>query len=213
MQQSFVFIFLSDKNIENILNEHALAWRVISPEDPDIYLEEIGVIIDRDRFKFKVGFFKRLFGKYNRNAEVEKEYNVPNLEYLVDGEGEAGSLDELSWHGIHFMLTSTAWEGEFPLNFIAADGKMLEEFLDYALCVCKSDELLTIYKAISQIDENKLKEGFNPDKMMDLNIYPPGWDKYPEEQFLICVKNFENMKCAFKNASEKGLGMLTYFSG
>jgi hypothetical protein len=40
------------------------------------------------------------------------------------GGGSNGNGDELeidkSWHGLHFLLTGSAREGSFPLNFIVA---------------------------------------------------------------------------------------------
>lgn len=28
-----------------------------------------------------------------------------------------------AWHGIHYLLTGTAWEGDPPLNFLVTGGR------------------------------------------------------------------------------------------
>jgi uncharacterized protein DUF1877 len=43
-------------------------------------------------------------------------------ESLLGGVANGNELDvDKAWHGLHFLLTGSAWEGSFPLNFIAAD--------------------------------------------------------------------------------------------
>ena len=40
---------------------------------------------------------------------------------LAQDEVEEASLDK-AWHGIHYLLTGSAWEGELPLGFICQGG-------------------------------------------------------------------------------------------
>jgi hypothetical protein len=51
------------------------------------------------------------------------------------GGGSNGKGDELevdkAWHGLHFLLTGSAWEGSFPLNFIVAGGQEVGDDLGY----------------------------------------------------------------------------------
>ncbi len=99
---------LSDMNIQKVSKEPALIWRVLAPDDPDIFLEE--------KKNNSSGFLFKLFGKKSNPDEVE----IPNL-HLVDGEGLDTDLDK-SWHGLHYLFTQTVWEGEPPLNFIVCGG-------------------------------------------------------------------------------------------
>ena len=52
---------------------------------------------------------------------------VEQLLYASFFGGSSNGHDELevdkAWHGLHFLLTGTAWEGDFPLNFIVSGGR------------------------------------------------------------------------------------------
>ena len=69
------------------------------------------------------GLFGRLLG---RKAPPPPPAPPP-LE-LQPGEGNLGPDGdfEKSWHGIHYLLTGTAWEGDPPLNFLLAGGRELD---------------------------------------------------------------------------------------
>jgi hypothetical protein len=43
-------------------------------------------------------------------------------EWEQGADGDELGVDK-AWHGIHVLLTGTAWEGSFPLNFTVSGGK------------------------------------------------------------------------------------------
>ena len=65
-------------------------------------------------------FFGRLFGD---KARPEPPPTPPLI--LEAGEGALVDLDK-AWHGVHYLLTGTAWEGEPPLNFVVEGGADLD---------------------------------------------------------------------------------------
>src|SRR5262245_51191373 len=101
-----VLTVISDKNIRRVRKNPPLLWRYISPDDPDAYLNAI-------RRPLLVRTFSRLLGRSETPSLPDQE--------LVDGESFAESLDK-AWHGIHYLLTGTAWEGVLPLDFLVRGG-------------------------------------------------------------------------------------------
>jgi len=101
---------VSDSNIQNILNEPALIWRLIAPDDPDTYLEEIASNTNK-------GFFSSLFNKNDNSTSTE----VPDLEF-IQGENEEDDLDK-SWQGIHYCINKSEYEAEPPMDFITLGGE------------------------------------------------------------------------------------------
>ncbi|MCP4976591.1 MAG: DUF1877 family protein, partial [Maribacter sp.] len=90
---------VSDENINNILESPPLVWRLIAPDDPEIYLEAV-------KESSKPGFFGKLFS--SSDAQDSKE--IPCLKY-VEGENIEDDLDK-SWQGIHYCLNKTEYDAE-----------------------------------------------------------------------------------------------------
>src|SRR5512145_3257845 len=94
---------LSDANIRRVLEDPPLVWQAIAPDAPEFY-EAARLAHTRS------GFLSRLFGRARPPAVAA------DLE-LSSFEGDSTDLDK-AWHGIHYFLTGTAWEGEHPDNFL-----------------------------------------------------------------------------------------------
>lgn len=99
---------VSDETIARLHEYPPLVWQVVAPNDPEAAAEAAA--------PRRPGLLARLFG---RPAPPSKP--VPPL-VLGKGEGEGVDLDK-AWHGLHYLLTGTAWEGEPPLNVLAAGGR------------------------------------------------------------------------------------------
>lgn len=93
---------LSDENIEKLLSDPPLVWKVLAPDDPEIY-EEVR------KSKTSIGLFTKLFRK-KRDVEQIK-FEDTSIELGVN-EGADTDLDK-AWHGIHYLLTGSVWEGVY----------------------------------------------------------------------------------------------------
>ncbi|MHC5077311.1 MAG: DUF1877 family protein, partial [Planctomycetota bacterium] len=111
MSMRLAFYTVSDSTIGKLLTEPPLIFRLVAPDDPEMYIE---CILEKN----KPGFIKRLFGISSQQKEVS---DVPDLD-LEKGEGVCIDLDK-AWHGIHYLLTQTDYEGESPLNFLVVGGQ------------------------------------------------------------------------------------------
>jgi len=86
-------------------------------------------------------------------------------------------LDE-AWHGIHFLLTGTAVEGQAPLDFLERGGREVGEVdLGYGPARCfDSAQVRAIAQALAPISAEQLRARFDPERMRMLEIYPDIWD-------------------------------------
>src|SRR5829696_7547426 len=108
---------VSDATIARLVADPPLAWQLVAPDEP-----ERGAAA-RAEMQPRPGCLTRLFGRGGEQSQV-----VPAPLELGPGEGDLGPLGnfEKSWHGLHFLLTGTAWEGEPPLNFLLAGGREID---------------------------------------------------------------------------------------
>lgn len=107
---------LSDENIDKLLSDPPLIWKVLVPDDPEMYE------LERKQNK-RTDFFSKLF-KREGNGGGSK---VANKSFeLSKNEVTDANLDK-AWHGIHFLLTGSTWEGEKPLNFLISGGETIGE--------------------------------------------------------------------------------------
>ncbi|HEG43813.1 MAG TPA: DUF1877 family protein [Phycisphaerales bacterium] len=151
------------------------------------------------------GFFAKLFGRKTKES-------TPLPEYTPGGnEGLNCELDK-AWHGIHFLLTGSALEDNEPLNFLVMGGE------DTVGCdigygpgrMFTSAQVKQIDGALQDISKEEFESRFDPDKMMELDIYPNIWDRPKEEDDSLdyISVSFVEMKQFIRNIAEKNMGML-----
>lgn len=75
---------------------------------------------------------------------------------------------EKSWHGLHFLFTGTAWEGEIPAASLVKGGRELEG----AARVHSPEEAVAFRDFVHGLSEDELRDRFDPDAMTRLDIYP-----------------------------------------
>ena len=166
---------VSDATIERLHADPPLIWQLVLPDQPEAVTEA------RAQMAQQPGFLGRLFG---RRAAPPSPPPSPPLDLQADeGElGEAGNLEK-AWHGIHYLLTGTAWEGDAPLNFLLAGGREVDGIeIGYGPArTFTAAETRDIAVALARVSDEELRRRFAPDEMMRLEIYPEIWDRDPEE--------------------------------
>ena len=188
------FYTLSDGNIDRILADPPLVWKVVAPDDPEIY--------ESTRQAGKPGFLARLMG--------QKQPPAPAPAALVLAEGESMDTDvDKAWHGIHYLLTKTDWGGEFPLNFLVDGGATVGD-IEVGVGPARAfraAEVEAIDRALRGIDEATLRARFDPAEMQALDIYPDAiWRN--EDALDYCIEYFGTLKDFIARAAERRLGML-----
>ena len=195
MSMIFGVVTLSDSNIQRVLSEPPLIWRVLAPDDPDIYFECAPAP--------KVSFFSKLFGQ-----AAPRE--LPEIE-LSSGEGESFDVDK-AWHGIHYLLTKSDWGGEPPLDFIVKGGNEVGAIdVGYGVARAYSSQAVSsISKSLNAFSEDILRSRFDAADMLRLKIYPEIWAR-PQEQDDSCGYVIEYAKALFdfiRKTEKLNLGMV-----
>jgi hypothetical protein len=165
---------VSDGTIARLHADPPLVWQLVTPDEPE------RVTVARAESRSRPGLLARLLG---RGTAPPPEPEPPPLE-LGPGEGDLGALGDMekTWHGVHYLLTGTAWEGEPPLNFLLAGGREVDIEVGQApVRTHTSAETQAIATALSAVSDDELRARYDPAEMMRLEIYPEVWDRRPEE--------------------------------
>lgn len=187
---------VSDATIERLHAHPTLVWQVIAPDDPEPPVPP-GTSAP--------GWLARLFGGGSAPA------SAPAPLILEEGEGVLTDLDK-AWHGIHFLFTGTAWEGEPPLNFLVVGGREVgREEVGYGPArTLTSSETRELATALARMDAADLRARFAPAEMMRLEIYPEIWDRDPSEDDTLgyLMEYLAQLRGAVQTASDRRLGLL-----
>ena len=193
-------VTLGDTNISRVLADPPLVWKVIAPDDPEIYAQARGG-------PAKPGFLSRMFRRSATQSGAELE--------LSRGEGIGTDLDK-SWHGIHFLLNGEAWEGHPPLDFLVASGRQVGDIdVGYGPArVFTAAETKAIYEWLEAITEDDLRARFSPTDMMKKGIYPEIWDRDPKDDDTLgyLIEYYRILRGFLHQAVDGGVGMVVYLS-
>jgi len=121
-----------------------------------------------------------------------------------------------AWHGIHFLLTGSAWEGDEPLNFLVAAGEPLEGTdTGYGEDrVFTSEQVKQIDSALQGISKEEFESRFDPAKMMEEDIYPTIWDRPKDEDDTLgyISEHFLELKQYIHRTAEHNMGIIVGLS-
>jgi Domain of unknown function (DUF1877) len=158
------------------------------------------------------------------DADVARLLSDPNLidDYVGSEEAPEGfspfaELDlDKSWHGIHFLLTGSAWEGEVPLNFLVSGGTPVGEVdLGYGPArALSSADVRVLNSALEALLPAELHSRFAPEAMMAADIYPAIWDRPLAEDDTrdYVVSYYESLREFVSETASAGEALLVFMS-
>jgi hypothetical protein len=121
-----------------------------------------------------------------------------------------------AWHGLHFLLTGTAWEGSPPHCFLLMGGEEVEDVdLGYGPArLLRPPAVRAFATALSALDEETLRSRFDPARMLEIDIYPAIWDRPVEQDDTLgyLLAHFAALRDFVGQASAAGRGLLVYLS-
>ena len=188
-------VTLSDANIERLIADPPLVWQLVAPDDREPYEAARRTGADAP------GLFARLLGK-----RVERPADLK----LGEHEGAHVDLDK-AWHGIHYLLTGTAWEGSPPLSFLLDGGRTAGDLeVGYgAVRMHAAADVKRIHERLHALTDRDLRSRFRPDEMMRLEIYPEIWDRPPEDDDTLgyLMEYVAVLREQVASAAARGLGL------
>ena len=127
----------------------------------------------------------------------------------------AGGFDvDKSWHGLHYLLTGTADEGEGPRSLAIFGG---EEFgpeigIGPARFLTPA-QVREVSLALADFTEAELRANFDPQAMEALRIYPTGiWVRDGEEGLDYLLQYFGGLAKFYADAASRGDAVLQWIS-
>src|SRR5688500_13805426 len=191
---------LSEATISRLHADPPLVWLVVAPDDPDAVARARGA-------PKRPGLLARLF-----RARVEPTASPAIAELVLgEGEGDVGDLDK-AWHGIHYLLTGTAWEGDPPLNFLVTGGREVgDEEVGYGPArTFTPAETREIASALAALSDEQLRARFAPQVMMRLEVYPEIWDRDPADDDTLgyLMEYTGQLRATLASVVERGHGVL-----
>jgi len=172
--------------------------------------EEIQFFLYGPESQPKPSFFARLFGK--------KEEPADTREWTPPAEDEEIYLDK-AWNGLHYLFTLTDFDGEPPLCYLVKGGKEIGAVdVGYGPArALSSAEVDAFYAALSAITPEELKARYDPQKMMELSIYPTIWDRSedPEEKddpLDYLMEYYAILMDFLRKSTEKRVGLIVYYN-
>jgi hypothetical protein len=137
------------------------------------------------------------------------------LRKQLQAEGSGGKQDSTldlnkSWHGLHWLLCESAWEGEEPLRSAILGGEEVGEDLGYgAARVVAPERVREVASALAMLSVAQVMKRFDGKSMDAAEIYPGGFaedDSWAEEM----EENFERLRKFYAAAAKEGDAVLSW---
>lgn len=133
-------------------------------------------------------------------------------EFLYDSPDLRSLAVDKAWHGIHFLLAGSPWEGDWPLGFIMLGDPIGDVDVGYgparALTSARVNE---VHAALAAIDTAALMAAWDADAIRAEEIYAVNPDdRDGEAEYL--GGYYGALKRFIAEASAAGLGMILYIN-
>jgi len=156
------------------------------------------------REKGLVGLILRLFPITitEVSSEPDKPIPVPDPDKTID-------IDKL-WHGLHFLFTGTADEGEEPACYLVRGGEDLDD--EGTARALRPNQVRRFADCLAGLTPEELRRRYDPARMKRLEIYPEQiWTRpaspgdAPLESLLEC---FSQTRTFISRAAQAGDGII-----
>ncbi len=145
-------------------------------------------------------------------SALEVVANPSGIRKLLEELDQAGASVSLekSWHGLHFVLTGSAWGGEPPFDFIGTGGEPIgNEDVGYGPArVLLPDQVALLNAALSNVTEEEFARRFDLESLEKEQIYPQIWDEELEDLLEEYQHYLAQAKTLVTKAVEDGNAMI-----
>jgi hypothetical protein len=119
-----------------------------------------------------------------------------------------------TWHGLQYLLTSTAWEGEAPLDFLVRGGEDVGDIPsdEGTARVFQLAEVKKLSQTLQGLSLDTLRRRFDARKMQELDIYPGHWDDPPEGEDPLgeLISYFAELRKFLSQVAQRGYALLVH---
>lgn len=127
-----------------------------------------------------------------------------------DAEMPDPELDlDRSWHGLHYLLTGTAWEIGDGAGAAILGGNEIGEDGGYGPArLLGAETVRMVATALDALDVETLRARFDPDAMVAADIYPNAWASGTDEFDSYLAWNFAELRRFYRTAAANGQAVL-----
>ena len=196
MDHVLEIVTLADENIDRLLADPPLVWRLVAPDDPSLY--------EGARLESRSGgLLGRVFGGGGRNDEGD----AGELE-LTPPEGQKLDLGR-AWLGVHYLLTGTADGGEPPIDLLVRGGETVGdvEVGHGPARALRAANVAKASEALAGVDPAALEARFDAEDMIEKDI-PGSFDDYVENDARPLIERFEQLRDFVGAAAEAECGLV-----
>jgi hypothetical protein len=119
---------------------------------------------------------------------------------LLDREEDVLDLDK-AWHGIHFLLTGSAWETTPGAGEAVLGGDPIGDDLGYGPArLLPADRVQLVAAALGELTADALRARFDPSALLAEAIYPQVWDDDDFVNYL--APNFLSLQAFYLAAAQ-----------
>jgi hypothetical protein len=129
----------------------------------------------------------QLDAAYARMVADNPDEVLEYVDYALDGrlpetaQGEELNIDK-AWHGLHYLLTGTAWAGFEPAYYLVKGGEQVgdeqEHDVGYGPArILFPQQVAAFNEAVQLLTPDEIERRFSSEKMVELQIYPEVWSR------------------------------------
>ena len=157
----------------------------------------------------RVGLLGRLLGM--KSPDPPEPVSLP-ADWPELKEEDELYLDK-TWHGIHFLLTGSDWEGDEPLCYVVKGGQEVGEIdVGYGPArALRSEQVKHFAEALDAVSDDELRQRFDPSKMAEQSIYPTMWDE-GEGALDYLMEYVPALRSFASNTVEQGKGLVVWLA-
>ena len=142
--------------------------------------------------------------------------NPESICEFIEAERTSTDLDK-AWHGIHWLLTGSADGGDEPLCYLLAGGEPVGDVdVGYGPArALTSGQVASWDGALAQISREELARRFDPQAMLDADIYPETWARIingEEDTLEYLLQAYGGLRDFVAAARKERSGLLVYLS-
>jgi hypothetical protein len=201
----------SDQDIARLIEHPEELRDFLEPYDPNApEIEEV-------RPKGLLGLLLRL--SPITITQVKPRDDLTPEEMLAGMQPNDDEIDlDKAWHGLHYLFTGSAWEGDEPGCFLVRGGEdVADEEYGYGLVrAFRAGQTRDIASFLASLSRDELARRFDPEDMTKLEIYPDViWTRTPaddDDPLEYLISAFDDLQTFVSKTANEGDGLLVYLT-
>lgn len=132
--------------------------------------------------------------------------NSESLTKALFSKGEHAIKLDKDWHGIHFLLTGTAWDVRGEVGQAILGGNGFGEDMGYGPArVLSVPQVKVVAEALAKNSSESLSARYNPEAMTKAEIYPTViWNREGAQALAPLLNSYKALVTFYQRAAEKG---------